>query len=138
MPNRASRPGAADSSRTTGGTARQKVSIFVGRSRARVSASTGASVRPPPSHLSSMPKPPPRLSSGSGALAFLAAGSGITPMLSIASSVLSNPNARVTLLYGNRTYDDVIFRRQLDEMMDRWPGKLRAWARGLGVAAAKQ
>ncbi len=33
----------------------------------------------------------------------IAAGSGITPMLSIASTVLTNPDAPVTLLYGNRT-----------------------------------
>jgi ring-1,2-phenylacetyl-CoA epoxidase subunit PaaE len=33
----------------------------------------------------------------------VAAGSGITPMLSIAATVLTHPDSRVTLLYGNRT-----------------------------------
>ena len=33
----------------------------------------------------------------------IAAGSGITPLLSVTASVLANPDARVTLLYGNRT-----------------------------------
>ena len=33
----------------------------------------------------------------------IAAGSGITPMLSIARTVLANPDGDVTLLYGNRT-----------------------------------
>ena len=33
----------------------------------------------------------------------IAAGSGITPMMSIASTVLTHPDSRLTLLYGNRT-----------------------------------
>lgn len=46
----------------------------------------------------------------------IAAGSGITPMLSIASSVLSNPDARVTLLYGNRTTNTVMFADELADL----------------------
>ena len=43
----------------------------------------------------------------------IAAGSGITPMLSIAASVLANPDATVTLLYGNRTTTSVMFAEEL-------------------------
>lgn len=46
----------------------------------------------------------------------IAAGSGITPMLSIASSVLNNPDARVTLLYGNRTTNTVMFAEELADL----------------------
>jgi ring-1,2-phenylacetyl-CoA epoxidase subunit PaaE len=51
----------------------------------------------------------------------LAAGSGITPMLSIAGSVLAAaPEARVTLLYGNRRSDTVMFADELADLKDRY------------------
>jgi ring-1,2-phenylacetyl-CoA epoxidase subunit PaaE len=57
---------------------------------------------------------------GTGAaqhLVLLAGGSGITPMLSIARTVLgASPDARVTLVYGNRGEGDIIFRAALDEL----------------------
>lgn len=46
----------------------------------------------------------------------IAAGSGITPMLSIASTVLGNLDARVTLLYGNRTTNTVMFAEELADL----------------------
>ena len=46
----------------------------------------------------------------------IAAGSGITPMLSIAATVLSNPVAHVTLLYGNRTTNSVMFAEELADL----------------------
>jgi ring-1,2-phenylacetyl-CoA epoxidase subunit PaaE len=46
----------------------------------------------------------------------IAAGSGITPMLSIASTVLSNPESTVTLLYGNRTTNTVMFAEELADL----------------------
>ena len=46
----------------------------------------------------------------------IAAGSGITPMLSIASTVLSNPDASVTLLYGNRNTNSVMFTEELADL----------------------
>jgi ring-1,2-phenylacetyl-CoA epoxidase subunit PaaE len=51
----------------------------------------------------------------------IAAGSGITPMLSIASSVLSNPAAEVTLLYGNRTTASVMFAEELADLKNAHP-----------------
>ena len=50
----------------------------------------------------------------------IAAGSGITPMLSIASTVLSHPDSRVTLLYGNRTTSSVMFAEELADLKDRY------------------
>ena len=48
----------------------------------------------------------------------IAAGSGITPMLSVAASVLRNPDASVTLLYGNRTTSSVMFAEELADLKD--------------------
>jgi len=49
----------------------------------------------------------------------IAAGSGITPMLSIAATVLGNPESEVTLLYGNRTTESVMFAEELADLKDR-------------------
>ncbi len=46
----------------------------------------------------------------------IAAGSGITPVLSIAASVLAHPDTRVTLLYGNRRTDTVMFTEELADL----------------------
>ncbi len=54
----------------------------------------------------------------------IAAGSGITPMLSIASSVLTHPEARVTLLYGNRTSTSVMFAEELADLKNRYGPRL--------------
>ncbi|MQA12741.1 MAG: phenylacetate-CoA oxygenase/reductase subunit PaaK [Pseudonocardiaceae bacterium] len=49
--------------------------------------------------------------------ALLAAGSGITPVLSIAATVLAaHPDNRVTLLYGNRRTDTVMFTEELSDL----------------------
>jgi len=50
----------------------------------------------------------------------IAAGSGITPMLSIARSVLSHEaESTVTLVYGNRSTDTIMFREDLEDLKDR-------------------
>ncbi|WP_072802767.1 1,2-phenylacetyl-CoA epoxidase subunit PaaE [Rhodococcoides yunnanense] len=50
----------------------------------------------------------------------IAAGSGITPMLSIASSVLANPDAEVVLLYGNRRTRTVMFAEEIADLKDQY------------------
>ena len=53
------------------------------------------------------------------------AGSGITPLLSIARTVLaSEPQSRVTLLYGNRKLSSVMFREALEDLKNRYLGRL--------------
>ncbi|WP_298176812.1 1,2-phenylacetyl-CoA epoxidase subunit PaaE [Saccharomonospora sp.] len=54
----------------------------------------------------------------------IAAGSGITPMLSIAATVLREPATTVTLLYGNRRTDTVMFADELAELKDRYLDRL--------------
>jgi ring-1,2-phenylacetyl-CoA epoxidase subunit PaaE len=49
--------------------------------------------------------------------ALFAAGSGVTPILSIAKEILnSEPNSIITLFYGNKGFNDVIFRESLEEL----------------------
>lgn len=56
----------------------------------------------------------------------LAAGSGITPMLSIAGSVLAaDRTSTVTLLYGNRRSDTVMFADELADLKDRYLGRFQ-------------
>ena len=54
----------------------------------------------------------------------IAAGSGITPMLSIAKTVLQNETAsQITLVYGNKSTETIMFREELDDLKDRHMGR---------------
>ena len=55
----------------------------------------------------------------------IAAGSGITPMISVAGTVLRHPDARVTLLYGNRTTGSVMFAEALGDLKNRYGPRLQ-------------
>ncbi|MFD2245684.1 ferredoxin--NADP reductase [Pontibacter ruber] len=56
----------------------------------------------------------------------LGAGSGITPLMSILKTVLQQePGSRVTLLYGNRNEDTVIFKEQLQQLQQANPDRLK-------------
>ncbi len=51
----------------------------------------------------------------------IAAGSGITPMLSIATTTLeTEPDSRVTLVYANRTSKTVMFLEEVEDLKDRY------------------
>ena len=55
----------------------------------------------------------------------VAAGIGITPVLAIVSAILeSQPRARVTLLYGNRSTESVLFTDALQALKDRFLSRL--------------
>lgn len=54
-----------------------------------------------------------------------AAGSGITPILSIMASTLEDqPDARFTLVYGNRSMASVMFNEALQDLKDRFADRL--------------
>jgi ring-1,2-phenylacetyl-CoA epoxidase subunit PaaE len=54
----------------------------------------------------------------------LAAGSGITPVLSIVTEVLhTEPDSQVTLMYGNRKSNDVMFLEELADLKNSYPGR---------------
>ncbi len=54
----------------------------------------------------------------------IAAGSGITPVLSIAAALLQG-GSRVTLLYGNRRADTVMFADEVADLKDAFPARMR-------------
>jgi ring-1,2-phenylacetyl-CoA epoxidase subunit PaaE len=63
--------------------------------------------------------------SGPGRHVLIAAGSGITPVLSIAGSVLAaHPGSAVTLIYGNRRSDSVMFTEEIADLKDAYPARL--------------
>ncbi|HXT88060.1 MAG TPA: 1,2-phenylacetyl-CoA epoxidase subunit PaaE [Trebonia sp.] len=56
----------------------------------------------------------------------IAAGSGITPMMSIAASILAaDDKSSVTLLYGNRRSDTVMFADEVADLKDAHPARMR-------------
>jgi ring-1,2-phenylacetyl-CoA epoxidase subunit PaaE len=56
----------------------------------------------------------------------IAAGSGITPTLSIAASVLqAHADSTVTLLYGNRRSDTVMFADEVADLKDTYPARMQ-------------
>jgi ring-1,2-phenylacetyl-CoA epoxidase subunit PaaE len=58
-------------------------------------------------------------------LVLIGAGSGITPLMSMLKSVLPvEPKTRVTLLYGSRNEDAIIFRDQLAELQTKYLDRL--------------
>ena len=59
-------------------------------------------------------------------LVLIGAGSGITPLMSIAKSALQmEPKSKVSLLYGNRTPESIIFREQLLELENQYRERLK-------------
>jgi ring-1,2-phenylacetyl-CoA epoxidase subunit PaaE len=56
----------------------------------------------------------------------VAAGSGITPIMGLIKSILINePESKISLLYGNRSEDQIIFYHALDELSEKHPGRLQ-------------
>jgi ring-1,2-phenylacetyl-CoA epoxidase subunit PaaE len=55
----------------------------------------------------------------------VAAGSGITPVMGLIRHILARePDSRFTLIYGNRAVDSIIFREALNDLKDRYLGRL--------------
>jgi ring-1,2-phenylacetyl-CoA epoxidase subunit PaaE len=59
----------------------------------------------------------------SGRQVLIAAGSGITPVLSIAATVLRDPDSSVVVFYGNRRTSTVMFADELADLKDRHPDR---------------
>jgi len=56
----------------------------------------------------------------------IGAGSGITPLMSILRSALeSEPQSKITLLFGNRNENDIIFKTSLTELYNKYPERLK-------------
>lgn len=57
-------------------------------------------------------------------LVLFAAGSGITPIMSILKKALTEGSESVYLYYGNRNNEEIIFNKELEELKNRYSGKL--------------
>lgn len=54
------------------------------------------------------------------------AGSGITPLLSIIKTILpAELNSKIYLVYGSRSEEDIIFKKQLDALEQQYKGRLK-------------
>ena len=61
-----------------------------------------------------------------GDLVFLGAGSGITPLFSLLKQVLfTEPDRRITLLYSNPSERAILFRKELDDLLQQFPDRFR-------------
>ncbi|MGB5811253.1 MAG: FAD-binding oxidoreductase, partial [Polyangiales bacterium] len=80
-------------------------------------------------------------------LVMVAGGSGITPIMCLLETVLrKEPRSRVTLVYGNRGWQDIIFRDRLAALVEEFGERLVVdhvldqppddWAGGRGLLAA--
>lgn len=68
---------------------------------------------------------PPDIESRTDHVVHLCAGSGVVPNFSILKHALAQDlRLRHTFILGNKTWEDVIFRRQLELLEHRHPGKL--------------
>jgi ferredoxin-NADP reductase len=81
---------------------------------------------------------------GARHLVLIGGGSGITPLISIARTVLpTEPATSVSLIYGNRREQDIIFREALAALAREYPGRFRlrhvlseppeGWRGGVGM-----
>ena len=69
---------------------------------------------------------PPGIEDRADHLVHACAGSGIVPNYSIMKqSLVEHPKLRHTLVYCNKTWDDVIFASELKELQARYPDRLR-------------
>ncbi|CAB4255214.1 similar to Saccharomyces cerevisiae YKL150W MCR1 Mitochondrial NADH-cytochrome b5 reductase, involved in ergosterol biosynthesis [Maudiozyma barnettii] len=56
-------------------------------------------------------------------MTLLGAGSGITPLYQLAHNVIENPQnkTKIKLLYGNKTVEDIPFKKELDQLQNKYP-----------------
>ena len=62
-------------------------------------------------------------------LALIAGGTGITPMWQLIRAVFSNPEdkTKVTLVFGNITEEDILLKKELQELENTYPNRFRAF-----------
>ena len=62
-------------------------------------------------------------------LALIAGGTGITPMYQLIRGVFNNPEdkTKVTLVFGNVTEEDILLKKELQELENTYPNRFRAF-----------
>jgi len=83
-------------------------------------------------------------------IGMIAGGTGITPMLQIIRAALKNPrdNTRLSLIYANVNYEDILLKKELDELADKYSSRFRVfyvlnnapsgWTGGVGFVSKEQ
>lgn len=62
-------------------------------------------------------------------IALIAGGTGITPMYQLARQIFKNPDDRtkVTLVFGNVNEDDILLKKELQDLENTYPQRFRAF-----------
>ncbi|ETN75526.1 oxidoreductase, FAD-binding protein [Necator americanus] len=62
-------------------------------------------------------------------ISMMAGGTGITPMLQIIAAVLKNDddNTHISLLFANQSEDDILCRKELDELASKHSNRFKVW-----------
>ncbi|KAF4125187.1 cytochrome-b5 reductase, partial [Geosmithia morbida] len=62
-------------------------------------------------------------------IALVAGGTGITPMYQLIRAIFNNPadKTKVTLVFGNVTEEDILLKKELRELENRYPQRFRAF-----------
>lgn len=59
---------------------------------------------------------------------FMAAGSGITPVISIIKTILATePDSALTLVYGNKSRQSIIFKKEIEALKDKYLRRFRVF-----------
>jgi cytochrome-b5 reductase len=60
-------------------------------------------------------------------MTFIAGGSGITPIYQLTQAILRNPEdqTKITLVYANNSEEDILLRKEFDEIASRYPGRFQ-------------
>lgn len=62
-------------------------------------------------------------------ICLIAGGTGITPMYQLARTIFKNPEdkTKVTLVFGNVTEDDILLKRELEDLENTYPRRFKAF-----------
>lgn len=62
-------------------------------------------------------------------IALIAGGTGITPMWQLARAIFKNPDdkTKVTLIFGNVTKEDILLKKEFDDLENDYPDRFRAF-----------
>jgi len=83
-------------------------------------------------------------------IGLIAGGTGITPMLQIIRAALKNPrdNTRLSLIYANVNYEDILLKKELDELANKYVSRFKVfyvlnnppsgWTGGVGFVSKEQ